>query len=226
MPANLAIISPTLPPHLACYQELINAAIGGAIIQIDTTGFTNILQQASTPTATQRGYSWHNTNDDRIYRWDAGISAWVSRHPYTFGTDVRLFWTGSLANIATFDGGEAGTVGAASGPMWERDTSMDGRVAIGAGTLPSGTSLTIGDTGGEDKHTQLVAELALHTHTLQNVDNNTNTLAAGTGTGGGIVIPRNSAQTDAAGSSTPFNVLNPYRAGTWIKRTGRIFYRA
>jgi hypothetical protein len=226
MPANLAIISPQLPPHLACYQDLINAAIGGAIIQLDTTGFTNILQQASTPTATQRSYSWHNTNDDRVYRWDAGISAWVSRHPYTFGTDVKLFWTGSLANIDTFDGGEAGAVGAASGPMWIESTAMSGKVAIGYGVLPSGASLTIGATGGEDKHTPTLAEMFAHSHVIQNVDNTTNTLAAGTGTGGGIVIPRNSATTDTAGGSTPFNVLNPYRAGVWITRSSRVYYRA
>lgn len=226
MPATVGIIVPQLPAHLACYQELINFAVGQAVVQLDTTGFKNVLMQASTPSATQRDQSWHNTNDGRNYHWDAGISAWVSRHPYTFGTDVRLFWTGSLANLMTFDGGENAAVGAASGPMWEPDTSMAGRVAIGSGALPSGASLTIGDTGGEDKHTLTIAELVAHTHTIQNVDNNTNTLAAGTGTGGGIVIPRNSATTDSTGGSTPFNVLDPYKAGTWAKRTSRVYFRA
>jgi microcystin-dependent protein len=110
--------------------------------------------------------------------------------------------------------------------MWIPETTMAGKVAIGAGTLPSGASLTIGDTGGEDKHTQLLAELVAHQHTITNVDNNPNTLAAGTGTGGGIVIPRNSATTDSVGGGTAFNVLNPYKAGTWAVRSARQFYRA
>lgn len=228
MPANVGIIAPTLPAHLSCYQELINFAVGQAVVQLDTTGFTNVLMQSSTPTAIQRGYSWHNTNDDRVYHWDAGISAWVSKHPYAFGTNVTLFWLGALADIDTFDGGEVGAVGAASGPMWAVETLMAGKVAIGAGALPSGASLTIGDTGGEDKHTLTIAELAAHTHTNEDISNAVNTYAAGTGTGGGLadVGTGESFQSGSTGSSTPFNVLNPYKTGTWIKRTARIYYRA
>lgn len=226
MPANVAIIAPTLPAHLACYQELINAAIGSAVVQLDTTGFTNVLMQASTPTAVQRTYSWHNTNDDRVYHWDAGVSAWISRHPIAPGSGFRVPYNGPFANIDTEDGGETGTVGAAAGPFWELDTTMSGKVLIAAGTLPSGATLTQGDTGGEDKHTQLVTELAAHTHVMQNIDNIPNTNAAGSGTGAGIVYPRSSALTDSAGSSTPFNVLNPYIVGGWLKRTARLHYRA
>lgn len=228
---------PIIPPTLAqdCYpasaQALVNEAVGNARVQLDNSGFSVVLAQSTTPSATQRSYLWFNTTYDRTYRWDAAVGAWVARHPYAFGTDVRVFWTGSLANIDTFDGGSAGTVGDAAGPMWQRDTSMDGRTAIGVGTLPSGATLAEGDTGGEDKHTQLLTEIVPHTHTMTNVDNTTNTLAAGSGTGGGIVIPREiNAQTGSAGgtsgSAVPFNVLNPYKAGYWLKRTARIYYRA
>lgn len=230
MPIELPVIPPTLGQD--CYpasaQAFVNEAVGGARVQLDNSGFSVILNQSSTPAATQRSYLWFNTNFDRVYKWEASVGAWVARHPYTFGTDVRVFWTGSLANIDTFDGGEAGTVGDAAGPMWERDTAMNGRVAIGVGTLPSGASLAEGATGGEDLHTLTIAELATHTHTNEDITNEVNTFAAGTGTGGGLaeVGDGESFQTGSTGSSTPFNVLNPYRAGYWLKRTSRIYYRA
>lgn len=227
MPANVAIIAPQLPAHLSCYQTLINEGVGNAVVQLDTTGFTNVLMQSSTPTAVQRTYSWHNTNDDRVYHWDAGVSAWISRHPIAPGSGIRLPYNGATGDIATEDGGESAAVGDASGPMWELDTTMAGKVFIGAGTLPSGAVLAQGATGGEDLHTLTLAELAAHTHAMTNVDNTTNTLAAGTGTGGGIVIPQEiNAHTGSMGSSTPFNVLNPYVAGGWLKRTARLHYRA
>ena len=224
MPSNLAIIPPQLPSHLSCYQTLINEGVGKAVVQLDTTGFTNIIMQSSAPSATQRNYAWYNTNDDLVYRWDATVSAWVKRHPLAPGTSVKWFWTGSLAAIETLDGGESGTIGDAAGPMWQRDTDMDGKIAIAAGTLPSGAVLTIGDEGGEDKHTMTTSELVAHTHTVE-LDGGGNDGSTKVWTAQDDNAVALTYTTSSTGSTTPFNVLNPYLVGVWLERTARIYYR-
>jgi microcystin-dependent protein len=115
-----------------------------------------------------------------------------------------------------------------------------GRSPLGAGTaspaVPGGTAHTIGQKGGEEKHTQTQAELAQHTH-IQNSHNHSqqphshatlintgviNARTAGSATynvdsGGGAATALTTASNDATtatnqntGSSTPFNVLNPF----------------
>ncbi len=117
---------------------------------------------SDTPSVDNRGIPWHRINTDgspdRDYDFFNG--AWSSLHPVPPG--VITMWMGDPTTIDTFDGGEAGTVSAQTGPMWEIVTTMAARVPIGVGALPSGTALATGATGGEENHTLLVAEMPKH----------------------------------------------------------------
>jgi microcystin-dependent protein len=101
-----------------------------------------------------------------------------------------------------------------------------GRTPLGVGTaspaVAGGTAHTLGQKGGEEKHTQTQAELAQHTH-VQDAHSHTtkintaliNTRTAGGATfnvdsGGADVTSSTTATNQNTGSSTPFNVLDPF----------------
>ena len=134
-----------------------------------------------------------------------------------------------------------------TGPMWQVDTTMQGCVALGV----SNTALIIkdaygntinqwpqGSNSGEIQHTQLATEVGVHEHGIPGskayVDGGGGSMGPVTYTyTGGNIISAN-GDTDFAGGDTinnvdntpvGFNVLNPYRAGYWIQRTARQYYR-
>lgn len=95
------------------------------------------------------------------------------------------------------------------------------RVAVGSGGSGSGTlGNATGNTGGEETHTMLEAELAAHVHAFGNPGNQ----FIGTGTGGnsygGATFTSGvNPNTASTGSSTPFNVMQPSAVVTKIIKT-------
>jgi microcystin-dependent protein len=90
---------------------------------------------------------------------------------------------------------------------------------IGAGGTASGTPFGVagtvtGQSGGQEAHTLLTAELAAHTHDVSG------TLVSGSGiiVGGGAVIS-GTTTSSTTGSSTPFNVMQPSLVVTAIIKT-------
>lgn len=208
------------------------------------------------PAVNDRNKPWLRTNADgtfdKVYVFAGG--AWVSPHSVPASSAMRMWWTDSEANLWAYDGGDGVDPGtttptASTGAMWERDDDYDARVPLQAGTLPSSLVLNVGDTGGEEKHTLLTAEIPAHTHFLS--ADEVDSASAGTGnsidsatqmvkrrTGGGDLnynlIQTTTAATVGLTSSvggtgtpavtTPHNTLPPYRVGMWAKRTARISY--
>jgi hypothetical protein len=226
--ADLPIIPVDLPVGWcpASEQERLNK-FAESRVSIDTSNFSVIITGASTPSAAQRTYLWKKPNDGRIYEWNASVGAWVAEHLWQAAASPRFWWPLSNgAILTTFDGGDSGTLGDVSGPMWVEDTDFGGKFPLAVGTLTSGAAVTLGSTGGNDQHTNTIAEMPVHDHAMTNVDNTTNTLAAGSGTGGGIVIPREiAARTGETGSGTAYSILPPYKTGYWIKRSARRYYK-
>ena len=244
--ANLPIIPGNLPEGY-CYpnspQELLNKFAEESQVSLESSSFTIIITSASQPAATDRDKLWYNTTDDRFYKWFSG--AWVARHPYNAASPVRLWWNSDLTTLQTFDGGDAGTAGNASGPMWEEDTAYRGRMPIHVGSLPSGASVALGDTGGADTITLSTANMADHNHYGQTYIRGTSgsaTVSSDPSGNSSNFYHEDSGHTEnsqnqfhLAGLQTTsvvetigeaFNNLNPYKAGYWIKRTSRIYYRA
>ena len=100
---------------------------------------------------------------------------------------------------------------------WER---LKGKVCLGLDEDDTDLS-TIGNKGGEKKHTMTVAEMASHTHTVVSRS------VAGSGTanvssGAGLSVPNPTGEIKIgnAGNSQPFNIMQPYEVvGYMWKRT-------
>ena len=126
------------------------------------TNNTGVVVSATKPADTT--VVWKQLGSDgrpiRDYVFVGGL--WLSRHTLEPGS--IMLWGAALPNFSTFDGGDANPISAISGPMWEEVTELRAKFPIGAGTLPSGTVLAVGDTGGEEKHILTVPEIPAHTH--------------------------------------------------------------
>lgn len=223
MPAELPIIPPTLPDDYCFtdWQTLAQDLVGGAVAQLDNSGWSVIIKQSSVPNATQRSYLWFNTDDDKTYRWENSVSKWVSRHPLTPSGSERRLWFGNEASLASYDGGASGTVGDASGPMWEIDTAPEARFLLVAGSLPSGTTIIPGTTGGEEKVTLTTAQLPSHTHTYTGKGD---TGAGGDGGAAWVGDGNSSNVSGATGDGESHNNMPPYYGCYVIKRSARIYF--
>lgn len=247
MPASLPITAPNLSENycFTTYQQLANDIVGGATVQLDNSGWTMVLKQDTTPTSSQRAYLWFKTSDSKLYAWRDDVSAWVTAHPsVAFGSERRL-WIGTLTDLKTFDGGDTGTVGFASGPMWEEDTAFAGRIPIGVGTTAGGTAVSAAANAGADKVSLVVGNIPLPDHRHFTVANASSAITALTtshqiasdadvsdntdyrltGTTTEATLCRTSPVIEPQSTVSQVNVLNPVRGIYIIKRSGRVYYK-
>lgn len=183
----------------------------------------------TTPAPDDQGKPWLRTDPTTglPYRWYVFVGgSWVALHPFPVGF-VGMY-EGSLASIDTYDGGEAGTVTATTGPMWERVTQLDARFPMGPGTLPSGAAVAVTNTGGEEKHTLVEAELPkIEIQSRQRTD-----LVDGGGSAAlldhatfGTQVTVDEFGGDASGNTVAHNNLPPFYSLFFIRRTARLYYR-
>ena len=124
---------------------------------------------------------------------------------------------------------------------------LRGRFVLGAGAGTSLTARSVGDKGGEEKHTMTISEMPAHTHTatatVSNNGKHSHTYYSGYGSNAGIgggsfhsgeIGYKATANTstdngehnhtvtvtlDTTGSGTAFNVMPPYYVLAYIMRT-------
>lgn len=202
---------------------------------------TGVIISSTTPAATDQDKMWVKTDGNYPIGNFIFISGQWLWPVEGYDANDRRFWRGTLADLPTKDGGTVGVATLTTGPFWELDTDMNGRVAIGVGGLPSGATLANGDTGGNDEITLASAQLPPHTHEITigetgggNSDLTSDEESGAFRVGGGGTLEYRTAWssdlvglTRASGSTptiAPTNILNPYLAGYWIKRTIRQFY--
>lgn len=232
MPSNLPVT--VVPGTLAegfCpenWQELYDQFID--ITEWYLAGNYNVFNYGnSTPAPEDRTKPWMRLDGsgifDRWYTWSATYGKWVSPHPIEASDQERRLWVGSLTDLKLKDGGEDTPVTDVAGPFWEEATSFRARFPLGAGTLPSGTTVDVQDTGGEEKHELIIGELPAHAHKNENLGD-VQTGTGGTNIGGfqGTGSPIADINTSSVGSGDEHNNMPPYYGVYFIRRTARKFY--
>lgn len=234
---NLPLIPGSLS-NPACYpasaQEFYNEMFQLGVAQLNST-LTGVLVSDTEPAAADRDKIWFRTSAGAPVfpsLWFFFLGQWLSRHPTPAGSLWALPYTGTVASIATLDGGAAGAINAdgTTGPFWEEVVSLRARMPIGAGTLPSGAVLAVGDVGGEEEHTLLETELPEVTLPMSGFAIPTGRFAYQAS----VLAKQFNPQTDPLttpiansditfGSATPFNELPPYLTLTFLRRTARIY---
>jgi len=203
--------------------------------------YSVIIDSISTPAPADRGKLWHKRINDggdgiasgRLYTFSVG--KWVSPHYFEPSGPQRIWYEGSEAALWALDGGDGASPTIdpptdTTGAFWERDTNYDFRFPLAIGASPDATVASIGDTGGAEKHSLIVSELAPHTHAIISAaaafDDVIDTTPDG---GAGVNGNLNIATESTGGSGTPpvvvpHNNMPPYRAGLWAKRTSRVYF--
>lgn len=147
----VTLIPGTLPYANVCYppnpQELNVAIVTRIQAFLDET-FPGVYVGETAPPANQQNRIWFNTLSSRWYAYVNGD--WMRVYEFPASSKVELIWSGSEAELSTYAGGSIGAVGIATGPLWEIDHEIDGRVLVGAGTVP-GTSPAVTIAQGEVK---------------------------------------------------------------------------
>jgi len=213
---------------------------------------TFVVSQAE-PDVADRDKVWIQLDSNglptgRIFTY---IGGWFQRHPRRDEAgkylDERVWWVGTEADAWSFDGGDGTDPSTTpptttTGAMWERDTDFDFRFPLAAGTSPKPTTVSIGDTGGEEEHTLTSDEVAKHTHLCWPADGGDGNAGrqwshqdpGGESDTGDItksIVPNddNTAKTTLqavaqSDGDAAHNNMPPYRVGVWLKPTIRGYY--
>lgn len=243
---------PSFPPGY-CFTDfnrlfLDAAALGSFTLNTDVgNSFFNFGD--TVPDAANRIFPWLRTVGGYPDDWYVFVGgAWYSEYKRapaegvgSFG--VRWAYTGTEASLLTFDGGEATPIGVGSGPFWEVDHDFDGRVPVCPGNLPSGASVALGDSAGNDVITIGSGNIPPHVHAItigQSGGGNSDIIApdqAGSfRVGGGGTMQYLSTWSSpyvgytresggSSGTPDPLNNMQPYVGAFWIKRTARVYRR-
>lgn len=223
------------------YQEMLNGFSAKQTVTFPST-FAGITVSATKPTDTSQAWLQLDSQGSPVRLYFFAQGAWLSRHPMVPG--MSMPWFGALPTFTTFDGGDSDPLSTISGPMWEVVTEIAARFPLAAGTLPSGTVVSVDDTGGEEDHTLTVQENAPHTHDVELISPNSSKWsdgASGSGkissgggslsAGGDTAITANApffntavSGGDSTGAGVGHNTMPPFFGMNWIRRTDKIFY--
>jgi hypothetical protein len=230
IPLNIGVLPNNFCP--ATYQDILNG-FGAQLSVTIPSGTGGISISTTKPSNTANIWFQVDALGRYIRTYLYGQGAWLSAHPNQPG--LTQWWFAALPNFATFDGGDGGALGPQSGSMWQQATDSNGTLiaaqfVLTPGTLPSGAVVAIGNTGGEENHTLLSAEMPSHTHTvvpawLFTAGGFSIVAGGGLNTAGAASVTGATGGSAAAGNpTTPHNNLPCYVTGFLLQRTSRIFY--
>lgn len=251
MPSNeFRLIPGSLDPAY-CFESFqkLNVDLFSIAQVISVNGSRYYNLSSTEPAPDKRDFPWFYTVDGFWYYWSVDVGLWVRDHPVPPSSQSRILWVGTTTDLQSYDGGNSDPPGDASGPIWEEDTDFRAKFPVGPGTMPSGTVIDPGDTGGIDEVTIPVSALPRHQHIVPICSPNSNTADPTSGQvstvqygqgkpqGSGNVVddstgsyarsfPLTSESSSDPTPTTPpdpIDLLPPYRAAMVIKRTARRF---
>lgn len=237
---NLQLIPGTLANPL-CYpaspQEFLNEIMEISVAVAPSTAGV-VGPQDAFPDIEDRDKAWLRTvagAPATPYLWQWFNAQWVAKHPMAANSGLIHIYDGTAASVDTLDGGTAGVATTDSGPFWAIVATMAGRVPIGVGTLlPSNTPLLVGNTGGVDEYLPTVAQMPAHVHRItahgsNDPSNGNGVIAGGNGTTGPFtyddtaISTSNHLSIESQGGSDLVNIMPPYIAVYFLRRTARIY---
>jgi hypothetical protein len=139
---NLPVAITPPPPGQGCYPD--NATLFTAIakslrVTLPVTTSFFIISSVQ-PTVEQRTLAWIKIDAVTnlaigVFTWSPTYGAWAKDHWNGNGipTLERRMFIGSLTQLETYDGGEAGTVSDITGPFWVQDTDFGDKFPLGVG---------------------------------------------------------------------------------------------
>ncbi len=139
--ADLPLTPGTLPSPFTCWQTLYEEMFELGFAQ--GPNVTGLLIQDAVPDPTDHDKGWIPTSGGvprypgYVFIWNVALGHWMSRHPVAPSDPSPKMYIGTLADLPTYDNGDANPAGPASGPMWEQWTPITGRVPIGVGVIPT-----------------------------------------------------------------------------------------
>lgn len=232
MSTNLPIIPGTLPSD--CYstwQSLFEDMARNSYAYFAEGSLKYIISETA-PGSEDLDKLWIQVTaqGNPVRQWVFNDGSWRWPHPVPANDERLTMFYGPSNEIATLDGGTAGTVSATSGPFWEIFEGIQNKFPIGAGD-----TYDVASTGGSDTSTLEEANLPIHNHDVYYVSNANGGGSFHQGEGNftnsdsslGNDRVQNMAQSDTNRHlADPFNVLNPYYGVFFLKRTGRVYYTA
>ena len=231
-------------------QERANA-YGAATIVTFPLAATAFNSGSNVPTVDQQALPWYRVNSDGtpdgLYTYLNG--SWIKPHVIPASSPVSYFFNANLSSLATYDGGEGAyiedpttgvitptiAISSTTGPMWQVDTTMQGTTALGVSNVAvkiydaNGNQINnwpAGTNGGEIQHTLITPEQGSF-----GIISQQNGYGGGGNPGVRDVLINGSTTLDTgrtvalSNATNGHNTLPPYRAGFWIQRTARGFYR-
>jgi len=198
------------------------------------------------PSAADRDKPWIRTDGgypDRLYVFYDGY--WIAKHPVPAGGNERRIWTGTTADLLSYEapGNSSSTATSYTGPFWEVDTALSAKFLVGAGTFAGGTVVNVNGTGGSDEITLTSGQLPDHQHKGKayykasggtagsDASGLTDDLAhensghtTSTGYTNSIAAAGVLTTETVGGDNDPITNLPPYYGVYFIKRTARIYY--
>lgn len=208
--------------------------------------YSTIIRSATEPVATDRHLVWYQVNADgahtgRVFTYAYG--RWVMQNPRRNPSE-RVWFEGSEAAAWSYDGGDGTDPAtnpptATTGAMWMVDHNYDFRFPLAAGTSAKPTTVSVGDTGGQEEVTLTPENMPSHIHSLNNDgaskfgrydENDGSQNPWGSGNAGAFEgeFPFSTQPTggDTDGETVAMGNLPPYRVGFWLKPSDRQFYTA
>lgn len=241
-PVDAGSLAPGACP--STYQELADllASIYSVTVNTNNTGIVVSATKPADTTVVWKQLDASTLRPIRDYVFVGGL--WLSRH--TVESGIITLWAGSIANLWSFDGGDGTDPGTSpptpiSGAMWEEVAELKAKIPIGVGTLPSGTVLALGATGGAES-----VNLPAHTHLVGRFSDDAQDdpfFILGSGTNASTLkgcfgnlnadnrqpfssLTGSVMQTDVVNSATPIPqaTMPPYYSLYFIRRTARQYF--